>query len=255
MNHSFDTIAAIETLEELVKETAATAEQPKFDNLQDYIGTAYKVAGLRSAQISDIYKDMAFPATFSVEEKMHFWEEVWFNNEWFELMSMALLFIRKYGRKLPPDFLLERLIVWEDRIDNWAHSDELAHALASLLPVLRNKVLQQLQAWNNDANPWKRRQSLVATIRIRKNIGTCMDWNDMHGLILPLKEDPEYYVQKGVGWALCDAGTVYPDELNAFLAEHCVVLPSPAFATAVEKIPPAQKEGFKAMRKSRRKKG
>ena len=252
MSRPLDATDVIETLEENVRETAAASEQPKYDNLQNYLGTELKVAGLRSPQISDIYNQMQFPASFSVADKMNFWEEVWFRNEWFELMSMALLFIRKQGKKLPPDFLLERLVLWEDRIDNWAHSDELAHALATLLPDRKNEMLSILSNWNNDVNPWKRRQSVVAPIRIRQNIGTHLDWNELNRLILPLIKDGVYFVQKGVGWALREAGMVYPEKLQAFLTENCATLPSPAFATAVEKVPLKEKEIYKSIRRKSR---
>ncbi len=61
-----------------------------------------------------------------------------------------------------------------------------------------------------------------------------------------LVDDPEPYVQKGVGWMLRHAGDVEPDRLRAFLEDHAATMPRDVLRAAVEKLPPAERKEWLA---------
>jgi 3-methyladenine DNA glycosylase AlkD len=62
-------------------------------------------------------------------------------------------------------------------------------------------------------------------------------------------EFDHYYVQKGVGWTLREAGNVYPKETFQFLEANIHRVSSHAFTAATEKISPTQKSRLKQLRK------
>jgi len=65
-----------------------------------------------------------------------------------------------------------------------------------------------------------------------------------------LLADGEYYVQKGVGWALRELRNVYPKEAHAYLLKHIRTVSPIAFTIAIEKVGEAERAKLKALRKS-----
>jgi 3-methyladenine DNA glycosylase AlkD len=64
--------------------------------------------------------------------------------------------------------------------------------------------------------------------------------------------DKEYFVQKGIGWALREICRHYPEEQLQFLYKYASRMSSTAFATATEKIDALEKENLKMLRKQAR---
>lgn len=79
-----------------------------------------------------------------------------------------------------------------------------------------------------------------------------MAYAKIHVLITPLLSDEEYYVQKGVGWALREMYNAYPRETLFYFHEHIHEITSIAFTAAMEKMKPAEKDKLKALRKEYR---
>ena len=59
-----------------------------------------------------------------------------------------------------------------------------------------------------------------------------------------------YYVQKGVGWTLREAGHAYPKEVFAYFEKNMGRLSAHAFSAATEKLSQKQKEHLKKIRKA-----
>ena len=72
-------------------------------------------------------------------------------------------------------------------------------------------------------------------------------------LILPLIDDLDYYVQKGVGWALRETHSAYPSETKKLFNKEVLKLSSIAFTTSMEKMDKSSKEKYKELRKEARK--
>ena len=61
----------------------------------------------------------------------------------------------------------------------------------------------------------------------------------------------DYYVQKGVGWALRELHTVYPRETLPFIQLHLKNISPIAFTIAIEKMSLKEKEKLKLLRKNK----
>jgi 3-methyladenine DNA glycosylase AlkD len=99
-----------------------------------------------------------------------------------------------------------------------------------------------------------RRQSVLSPLCYARSRKVKPPFNKIIALVKPLLNDPDYYVQKGVGWCLRETGIVYPEKTFVFLTEYHHVITSTAFAAAAEKLPAKQKEQLKLLRKKSRKK-
>ena len=245
---------ALAEVEAKLIEAAKTAAGTKYFDLQAYIGTRYQVSGLKIPEIRQLFKQGYSFSHLQETEQYLIWKYIWNNSKWHDAMTQCILFCDRYIRHAEPDYFRKEIIGWLSRIDNWAHSDGLTHYYAALLEIFPKEMYQQLKKWNSSSNPWERRQSVLSLLdyaRFRKKYPT---FHNILQLVTPLLKDENYFVQKGIGWCLRETGIVYPAETKQWLRKNATELSSPAFATATEKIPAAEKEKLKALRKSARSK-
>ena len=81
----------------------------------------------------------------------------------------------------------------------WDYVDEVAtHRLRELLERYPTDMARHMRSWSLDDNMWKRRSSIICQIN-RK------DQTDLHLLfdcIDPNLSHPDFFIRKGIGWAL-----------------------------------------------------
>lgn len=103
----------------------------------------------------------------------------------------------------------------------WDFNDELSgQALPLLLqrePAVMKPLLRQ---WANGEGLWARRAAMLT----QRNLGSACDAVLLYDCILPsLAPSPlahEFFIRKGMGWALRQRGYTAPDEVRTFCAEY-----------------------------------
>jgi 3-methyladenine DNA glycosylase AlkD len=184
------------------------------------------------------------------EEQLAIWDLVWRTNNDFYLRLHATFFLERHMKKEGELLALWPVIVkWQDKVDDWGLCDALAKVYTRLLEISPAEVYQQLQRWNIDENLWKRRQSVVSLLYYSRTKKQYLAFGKIAALITPLLSDKEYYVQKGVGWALRELHNVYPEQAVAYLKKHIKAVSSIALMAAVEKMDAAVVKELKGMRK------
>jgi 3-methyladenine DNA glycosylase AlkD len=221
-------------------------------DLKSYIGTEYEVLGLTVPMQRSILKTGYSFSTLSLEQQLPFWDAIWKSTDIYEVLSQCIYFIEKNWLKLDAVEVWTTVRSWVEKIDNWAHSDGLSDIYAHLMEKIPEEIYGQYQQWNKSENPWERRQSLVGMLLYSKKRKTLLPATKLLDMVEPLIADKDYFVQKGLGWALREIGNVYPDETIAFLGKNCTILHPVAFATSVEKISPELKTLLKLQRKQKR---
>lgn len=221
-------------------------------NLKEYIGTGYEVIGLTVPMQRSILKTGYSFSTLSLDEQLPVWDAIWKSSDVYEVLSQCIYFVEKNRLKLEAKEVWKVVRTWVNKIDNWAHSDGLSDIYAHLMEQMPEEIYNQYQVWNKSENPWKRRQSLVGMLLYSKKRKTLLPAIKLLNMVDPLIADKDYFVQKGLGWALREIGNIYLEEAMAFLNENCTILHPVAFATAVEKIDPEFKNILKLRRKSHR---
>jgi 3-methyladenine DNA glycosylase AlkD len=184
------------------------------------------------------------------EEQLAIWDRVWRSNNDFYLRLHAYFFLERHMKKESELLALWPVIIkWQDNVDDWGLCDALAKIYTRILEISPVEVYACLQRWNIDDNLWRRRQSVVSLLYYSRTKKKYLAFRKITALITPLLSDKEYYVQKGVGWALRELHNVYPDETMAYLKKHITAISSSALMTAVEKMTAEVAKEFKAMRK------
>jgi 3-methyladenine DNA glycosylase AlkD len=130
--------------------------------------------------------------------------------------ALDLLGHRPYDGWLDLDALplCERLIVtgaWWDVVDEVA-----IRRVGPILQRHRDAVTPVLRAWSKDADRWRRRAAIVAQNKHRE--ATCLVL--LADVIDANLDDPDFFIGKGIGWALREKAYTHPDRVIAFVGER-----------------------------------
>ncbi len=239
---------AVREVEVRMKELARNipAERARF--LQAYLGTALPVLGLPvPVQRAALRRGYSFGES-GFAAQLAIWDGVWRQGRFHETMAQALMWAERLRK---PELLLAAwpvLRAWTERVDCWDLSDGLSATFGRALDIAPARIYPTLKRWNRSRNPWLRRQSIVAllcTARARRNPPPP---GDVFPLLEARLDDPDRFVQKGIGWALREAGYIHPEATRAFVADHAARLSAIAFAEATRKMPDALRRALKARR-------
>ena len=101
-------------------------------------------------------------------------------------------------------------------LDGWAVADNLAPAASRCLLAEPGR-LDTVEAWIESPHLWTRRAALVFTLPWTKGE---RDPERMLGWAARLAEDPEWFIQKAIGWQLRELSKRDPKRVRRFLMEH-----------------------------------
>jgi 3-methyladenine DNA glycosylase AlkD len=186
----------------------------------------------------------------SFGEQLRVWDHIWNHTRSFWVRVHATFFLERHMKKR--EYLAEMwpvIVKWQDSVDDWGLCDALAKIYTKVLVVLPVEVYRVLRQWNSDADLWKRRQSVVSLLYYSRTKKEYLPFPKIEALITALLKDKEYYVQKGVGWALRELRNVYPEKAEAYLTRHVRDISPIAFTIAIEKMAETKKKALKALRK------
>jgi 3-methyladenine DNA glycosylase AlkD len=184
------------------------------------------------------------------EQQLAIWDQAWRNSDDFWVRVHAFFFLERNMNKLGALQAMWPIIVkWQEQVDDWPLCDALAKIYTKTLVVAPALVYAQLKKWNQDQDPWKRRQSVVSLLYYSRTKKAHPPFGKIEKLVTALLLDKEYYVQKGVGWTLREMYTVYPKETFSYFVKHIKSISSIAFTIAIEKISAQLKGQLKSLRK------
>ncbi len=99
----------------------------------------------------------------------------------------------------------------------WDIVDEVAtRRLGPLLMRERRALTPVFRAWATDPNPWKRRTSVLVQLKHKEQT----DLNLLSHAIVANLDDPDFFLRKGIGWALREFARTDPRWVRAFVADH-----------------------------------
>lgn len=123
---------------------------------------------------------------------------------------------RAYRRWQDPDLvpMYEEMIVsgaW------WDYVDELAiRRIGPILRTDRGRVTPIMLAWAADHDLWRRRTAIICQVGAKEDTDTDL----LTRAIEPAIAEPEFFLRKGIGWALRDYAKTAPDWVRSFVDDH-----------------------------------
>lgn len=144
----------------------------------------------------------------------------------------------EWAYKLRDNYKPEDFIVFErwvgNYIANWASCDTFCnHSVGSFIETYP-EYLGELKKWATSQNRWVRRASAVSLIVPAKK-GLFL--NDIFEISDILLKDAEDMVQKGYGWMLKVASSVYEQKVFDYVLRNKSNMPRTALRYAIEKMP------------------
>lgn len=133
----------------------------------------------------------------------------------------------------PSKKLWKQLLRFLKSVDGWSLEDSLSHVAWKCL-LADHTLLDDLEAWTQHPNFWMRRAALVYTLPFAKR---GQDPERMLGWASAYAQDPEWFIQKAIGWWLRVLGAHNPDRVILFLDSHWHQLKSVARKEATRKLP------------------
>ncbi len=186
----------------------------------------------------------------SFGEQLAIWDHIWRNTDDFWVRIHAFFFLERHMKEADELKQMWPVVMkWQDNVSDWGLCDALAKIYTKILVVAPVKVYSTLKKWNKDHDLWKRRQSVVSLLYYSRTKKKYLTFDKIERLITSLLKDKEYYVQKAVGWALRELGTVYPKQTFSYLITHIKSVSGIAFTIATEKMNMDVKNELKALRK------
>ncbi|GAB2987793.1 DNA alkylation repair protein [Saccharothrix stipae] len=142
--------------------------------------------------------------------------EVWRGAEFREERYAALDLAGRHPRWQGVDLLpvYDELVVtgaWWDFVDEIA-----ARRIGPLLRAFPDEVTPAVRAWARDEDRWRRRTAVICQLGSK----SATDLDLLAEVVEANVDDPDFFLRKGIGWALRQHSRVDPGWVRAFVDAH-----------------------------------
>ncbi len=146
------------------------------------------------------------------------WDDAEYREERYAALTVLQVPKHRPWRGLAMLPLYEHLVItgrWWDLVDDLA-----SHSIGELLRAYRTEVAPVMRAWASDDDLWRRRAALVCQVGAKSET----DPDLLADIITGTVDERDFFVRKGIGWALRDYARTDPGWVRAFVAGHADVL-------------------------------
>lgn len=211
-------------LAEAIREgLAAQARPDKAAAMQRYMKTDMPFLGVPAPTTAAVLREalahhpVAGRAELERTVRLLF-EEATYREEWYA--ATGLLRRPAHARLLTPDSV--ELIAWIAlRGAWWDVVDSLVRPLRTLLVAYRPRVELEIRTWIGGDELWLRRLTLICQLGRRERTDVTL----LSDAIEAAQHDPEFFLRKGIGWALRDYSKTDADWVRAFVEAHPTLSP------------------------------
>lgn len=181
---------------------AQAADPAKAAPMQAYMKSALPFHGVqkpaRVAAVRPVFKAQTLPDRTAWENAIRtLWDSADYREERYAATDLA-----RHRRYLPWSTAITSLPLYDHLIVTgawWDHVDEIAARLVG--PVLRahsDDVTPTILRWARDSDRWRRRAAVICQLGSR----TATDTELLADCVLANAADPDFFIRKGIGWAL-----------------------------------------------------
>jgi 3-methyladenine DNA glycosylase AlkD len=198
---------------------AAVADPDKAAPMQAYMKSAIPYLGVQkpalAAALRPVLGSHWLPDRDTWEDTIRLlWDDATYREERYAATEVARY--RPYSdwatdsQSLP---LYDHLIVsgaW------WDHVDEVAIRLVGPLVRTHPEVAPVVRRWASDPDRWRRRASIICQNSLRDATDTAL----LAECVLANIDDPDFFLRKGIGWALREHAKTDPTWVRAFTTSY-----------------------------------
>ncbi|MCF7549668.1 DNA alkylation repair protein [Pseudonocardia sp. WMMC193] len=198
---------------------ARAADPEQAPTMQAYMKSALPFRGVPQPVRARILREClaaAPPPTADVLARVvdALWDGAEFREE--RYLATALCAHRSLAR-LPDADWLPRYRHWIVSGAWWDHVDEIANRLVG--PLLRadpGRVVPVMRRWATDPDPWLRRASIICQLMAKEATDTALLGEAIEASL----KDEDFFLRKGIGWALRQHARTDPLWVREFVDAH-----------------------------------
>lgn len=204
---------------DLKQRLRGAADVSRAPAMQAYMKSQMPYLGIAAPPLKTILKEVFAAQKLQSSER---WRDtvlaIWRNAKYREerYAAIALAGHRGYETYRDPGAIpmYEEIIVtgaWWDYVDTIA-----SHHLGPILRAHRRPMRAVLLEWAKDEDIWKRRSAILAQLGFRQET----DLKLLYACIQPSLERREFFLRKGIGWALRQYAWTDSAEIVRYVREH-----------------------------------
>ena len=201
-----------EPAQQFIQAVRALADPARAERDRKYHKSARPHWGINMPQLDSVVKRHA--RQHAPEQLLQTAQSLW-DSGTFDLMMAAGRILGR--REIPASPRLWRLIdAWLDDVDGWALEDVLAPAAWKCL-LHDPAILDDLERWTTHPDVWRRRAALIYTLPRAKpgsDPERVLTWAAKYAA------DPEWFIQKAIGWWLRELSKHDGPRVVRFLQAH-----------------------------------
>jgi len=213
------TRSASSLLRALKKSLRAAADPAKAPAMQAYMKSSMPYLGVQAPQLRQAIRAVfaAHPVESFEEWRdavMELWREARYREERYAAIELAGYTPYRLFRSLEALPMYEEMIVsgaWWDFVDTIA-----THQLGELLRRHPFEMPAILRQWAVCADMWKRRSAILAQLNFKSDT----DLKLLYDCIRPSLGASEFFLRKGIGWALRQYARTDPAEVVRFVRRN-----------------------------------
>lgn len=206
-------------MDRIRRELAACGDADRAVQQQRYMRSAIPFHGVRMGDVRRIVRaalrdDAIVDRPDLVATVTGLWDGVTHREQWYA----ALAVLQAPGCRTLRDVTLlplyDHLVVtgrWWDVVDDIA-----THGIRELLLRDPDRVAPLMRSWSRDDDLWRRRASLVCQV----GAGDATDRHLLQDVVLANIGGTDFFLRKGVGWALRDFARTDPEWVRQLVARH-----------------------------------
>ena len=199
-------------VEELVKELKAVANPDDAVAMKAYMKNKFEFLGVKTPVRRKLAKAFFKQGTDFVID-WNFINEAW-NNPYRELQYTSLDYLEIRKKLLTPSDLprlkkLAQTKSWWDTID---FLDRLVGSIIARFPETKATIL----SWSCDEDIWLRRLAIDHQLSRKEKTDTEL----LEKILANNLGQPEFFINKAIGWALRDYSKTNPDWVRDFIERH-----------------------------------
>ncbi|SRR6266498_3607775 len=198
---------------------AALGDTNKAPDMQRYMKSEMPFRGVPSPERTALARRLFAEHVLTDEESwratvLSLWRDASYREE--RYLAIALTGDRRYATWQTPALLplYEELIVtgaW------WDYVDEIAsRRVGPLLRRFPDELTPTMYAWTTDPDLWKRRTSIICQLTFKEETETKL----LTAAIEANLDDRDFFIRKGIGWALRQFARTEPAWVRTFVDSH-----------------------------------
>lgn len=206
-------------LSTLRRSLRAVADPLRATSMQAYTKSAMPYHGVTSPVAKKVFKqcfaDISFESSASWQaEVLSVWHGAKFREERYGAIALAAHKSAQSFQLPTAMTLYEELIVtgaWWDYVDDLA-IHKVGPIVATHPGIMRKKML----SWSRSQDLWKRRTAIICQIQLKDRL----DLDLLYACIEPSIASKDFFLRKGIGWALRKVAWTEPREVIRYVKRN-----------------------------------